>query len=117
MSVDMHRNLGRVAIVGAVLAMLSAGSILGYRANGNYQRYGVYTLSPGRDTPRLKLAGRDYARGQVVREIPAFYVALGTSPGGGTIYGYDTDGGLVPPTIVVAYPDGHLRQYALQGGP
>jgi hypothetical protein len=106
----------RLTLLGAAVVVLAAATGVSARLHWVADQYGVDAITPGRQTPRLPYAGRVYVRSGEVTQIPPGSVKLGTAPGDGAIYGYESDS-LVPTVIVVGYPDGQLRQYVLSGGP
>lgn len=79
--------------------------------------YGLWTWSPGVDTPRIPFHGRDYLPGHSYPALPADVQRLADGPGGSTIYSQPPIPGYAPTGLYLRYPDGHVIGYALSGGP
>ena len=79
--------------------------------------YGIWTWTPGEDTPRIPFHGRDYLRGRPHPALPADVERLADGPAGSGIYSQPLIPGSTTTGVYLRYPDGRVVGYALSGGP
>jgi hypothetical protein len=113
---DRHRRrrwLAPLAIaLGLATLTAAAAQVALVRLN-----YGIWSWTPGEDTPRIPFQGREYLRGRPYSALPASVERLADGPAGSGIYSQPPVPGYAPTGVYLRYPDGHVIGYALSGGP
>lgn len=79
--------------------------------------YGIWTWTPGEDTPSIPFHGRHYLRGHQYPALPVGVERLADGPVSSGIYSQPPILGYAPTGLYVRYPDGRVIGYALSGGP
>lgn len=97
-------------------SLLVAAGIAGLRLEHTHEQSWEWRWNPSPTPPKVAFEGRDYSRGQPLATLPPGDVRLGTTPGGGVVFGPPRPHRYAP-TVLEVRSGGHLTGYALMGGP
>jgi hypothetical protein len=101
--------------VGLSSLLLVAG-VAALRVEHTHQQSWEWRWNPSPAPPKVTFEGRDYSRGQALATLPPGAVRLGTTPGGGVVFGPPRPHPHAP-TVLEVRSGEHLMGYALMGGP
>ncbi|HSV37757.1 MAG TPA: hypothetical protein VLI04_03260 [Nocardioidaceae bacterium] len=105
----------RIALALAILAALAAALIAFDRLSQLHDETGEWTYSPAAASPKIVFGDRDYDRGRR-QALPAGWVEVDRTPGGGIVYSSPDRPG-TPVLLFVRDGDDVTWAYGLIGGP
>lgn len=111
-----HRRIRWLALLAITLSLAALTATAAHLALVRLN-YGIWTWTPGEDTPSIPFHGRHYLRGSQYPALPAGVERLADGPASSGIYSQPPVPGYAPTGLDLRYPDGHVTGYALSGGP
>ena len=97
-------------------SLLLVAGLAALRLEHTHAQSWEWRWKPSPAPPKLAFEGRDDSRGQPLATLPPGDVRLGTTPGGGVVFGPPHPHPHAP-TVLEVESGGHLSGYALMGGP